>query len=216
MAANKSSVDFSIDFKGRIRRKTYWITYLTYLAIAVGFSLISTIILVVAAIPGRFALAICSVIVGMVWVVFSIWSVLMCLSLIIRRLHDMGYSGWLLLIWNLLYQPIYWLLYANNEGAAHITSFVASVIVILFMCQDSEKGTNKWGPSPKYGEPEATKEGAVDNLPSSHQDATAPEDELGHYEVPIPTTNKLTTDNQKLVNLSDNIVADNPKSDDEK
>lgn len=47
----------------------------------------------------------------------------------IRRLHDTGRSGWNIL-WCLL-------------------PFIGSVVLLIFLVQDSMSSTNKWGPDPK-------------------------------------------------------------------
>jgi uncharacterized membrane protein YhaH (DUF805 family) len=48
----------------------------------------------------------------------------------VRRLHDTGRSGWWLLI--------------------GLIPLVGAVVLIVFFCTDSERGPNRWGPSPKY------------------------------------------------------------------
>jgi uncharacterized membrane protein YhaH (DUF805 family) len=48
----------------------------------------------------------------------------------VRRLHDTDRSGWFLLI--------------------ALIPIVGTIIVIVFLCQDSVPGTNAYGPSPKY------------------------------------------------------------------
>jgi uncharacterized membrane protein YhaH (DUF805 family) len=47
----------------------------------------------------------------------------------VRRLHDIGKSGW-------------WLLIA-------FVPFVGPVILLVFNCMDSQPGANQWGPNPK-------------------------------------------------------------------
>lgn len=47
-----------------------------------------------------------------------------------RRLHDTGKSG-------------LWLLIA-------LVPFVGAIVLLIFMCLDSEEGTNQYGPNPKY------------------------------------------------------------------
>ena len=47
----------------------------------------------------------------------------------VRRLHDTGRSGWLYL---LLLIPL-----------------VGSIILLVFLCQDSQPGSNQYGPNPK-------------------------------------------------------------------
>ncbi|GAA0137769.1 DUF805 domain-containing protein [Paenibacillus sp. YSY-4.3] len=46
-----------------------------------------------------------------------------------RRLHDTGRSGWMLLL--------------------SLIPLVGTIILIVFMCQDSEPGDNKFGSNPK-------------------------------------------------------------------
>jgi uncharacterized membrane protein YhaH (DUF805 family) len=48
-----------------------------------------------------------------------------------RRLHDVGRSAWWLLI--------------------GLIPMVGAIVLLVFACEDSEFGTNRWGPSPKYG-----------------------------------------------------------------
>jgi uncharacterized membrane protein YhaH (DUF805 family) len=48
----------------------------------------------------------------------------------VRRLHDTDRSGWFLLI--------------------ALIPLVGTIIVIVFLCQDSSPGTNAYGPSPNY------------------------------------------------------------------
>jgi uncharacterized membrane protein YhaH (DUF805 family) len=95
------------DFNGRARRKEYWM-----------FTLISTVISVVFGI-------VCGLIkMPMLANVYSIAVLLPTIAVAIRRMHDVGKSGWYCLI------PIYNLVLA---------------------CTDSEHGTNEYGTSPKYG-----------------------------------------------------------------
>ncbi len=58
------------------------------------------------------------------------------LGVTVRRLHDIGKSGWWLLgIYILLMIPI--------------VNFVAVIFFIYLMCKDSEYGENEYGPNPK-------------------------------------------------------------------
>ena len=52
------------------------------------------------------------------------------LALGVRRLHDIGRSGWWLLI--------------------GIIPLIGIVVLLIFVCTDSERGENAFGPSPKY------------------------------------------------------------------
>ena len=60
--------------------------------------------------------------------IFVFAMLLPVLSISVRRLHDSGRSGWFILI-----------------------SFIplANLLLLYWYIQDSEAGTNKWGPNPK-------------------------------------------------------------------
>ncbi|TYS17765.1 DUF805 domain-containing protein [Rossellomorea vietnamensis] len=53
-------------------------------------------------------------------------------AVIVRRFHDIGRSGWMALIL--------------------IIPFIGQIMLLFFMTNDSEKGTNQWGPNPKHQE----------------------------------------------------------------
>jgi len=52
------------------------------------------------------------------------------LALTVRRLHDQGMSGWFCLL--------------------SLIPGIGGLILLIFMCMDSDPGSNQWGPSPKY------------------------------------------------------------------
>ena len=66
--------------------------------------------------------------------IYSLIWLLPGLAVSVRRLHDIGKSGWNLL-WILL--PI-----------------VGAIMLIYWYCQDSQLGENKWGANPKFVNPE--------------------------------------------------------------
>ena len=66
--------------------------------------------------------------------IYSLIWLLPGLAVSVRRLHDIGKSGWNLL-WILL--PI-----------------VGAIMLIYWYCQDSQLGENKWGANPKLVNPE--------------------------------------------------------------
>jgi uncharacterized membrane protein YhaH (DUF805 family) len=70
------------DFKGRARRKEYWMFVLIYSIIIIALSLIDTFF-------------------GTVWLspIFSLALIIPSISISARRLHDIGRSGW----WQLIY-----------------------------------------------------------------------------------------------------------------
>jgi len=101
-------------FSGRARRSEYW-----------WFVLASVIASVVASIVDT-ALG-----VSILSLLLTLGLLIPSLALGVRRLHDIGKSGWWILI--------------------GLIPLVGVIVLIVFACQDSEPGTNQWGPSPKYG-----------------------------------------------------------------
>ena len=93
------------DFKGRARRKEYWMFYLFNVIIALSFEFVCGLI-------------------GMSDLnnVYTLAVLLPSIAVSVRRVHDIGKSGWYLLI------PIYNLVLVLTEG---------------------EKCENKYGPDPK-------------------------------------------------------------------
>ena len=97
-----------VDFKGRARRKEYWM-----------FTLVSTLI---SWIISFFIIFFEAPEFGIIESLYSLGVFLPSIAVGVRRMHDVGKSGWYLLI------PIYNLILA---------------------CTDSEVGPNEWGDNPK-------------------------------------------------------------------
>lgn len=106
-------VDNYANFSGRARRSEYW--YFTLANILLG--IISGILGVV--VPGFM------LIVNIVGLALIIPSLAVC----VRRLHDIGKSGWFYL---LSFIPL-----------------IGQILIIIWFCQDSQPGENKWGANPK-------------------------------------------------------------------
>lgn len=127
------------DFSGRARRSEYWGTVLFNGLIQAGLSIILSIVATILfssiEINGEVTFSplffllpdIPIYIYGLVWLLPG-------LAVAVRRLHDIGKSGWNLL-WILL--PI-----------------VGAIMLIYWYCQDSQLGENKWGANPKFVNPE--------------------------------------------------------------
>ena len=103
-----------VDFSGRARRSEYWWFYLLYVIVAI----------VIAAIDAAIKNPILLVLVVLAFL-------LPTLAVTVRRLHDTGKSGWMILI--------------------GIIPLVGGIILLVFLCQDSQPGQNAYGPSPKDG-----------------------------------------------------------------
>lgn len=127
------------DFSGRARRSEYWGTVLFNGLIQAGLSIILSIVATILfssiEINGEVTFSplffllpdIPIYIYGLVWLLPG-------LAVAVRRLHDIGKSGWNVL-WGLL--PI-----------------IGWIMLIYWYCQDSQLGENKWGANPKFVNPE--------------------------------------------------------------
>jgi uncharacterized membrane protein YhaH (DUF805 family) len=102
-----------VGFTGRARRSEYW--YWT-LAVVIGV----VICIVLTAIAKIFLV---------LYILFLLAVFLPGLSVLVRRLHDTGKSGWWVFI--------------------GLVPFVGGIVLLVFACLDSTPGTNQYGPSPK-------------------------------------------------------------------
>lgn len=109
------------DFKGRARRTEYW----TFVLFNVIFSIVAMII------DNVLGTAIEGVGYGPVYGLYVLALLIPGLAVAVRRLHDVGKSGWMLLV-------------------AFIPLIGAIWLLILFFT-DSNPGDNKYGPNPKEG-----------------------------------------------------------------
>jgi uncharacterized membrane protein YhaH (DUF805 family) len=118
-------------FTGRARRSEYWWFSICYYAIVFIFNF-AQLGMLVQVMTGEMSFSDPSyTIMLMASVVIGLGLFLPALAVTVRRLHDIGKSGW-----NLLWAAI---------------PLVGVIIVLVWMCQDSDVVANKYGESPKYG-----------------------------------------------------------------
>ncbi len=67
--------------------------------------------------------------VALIYLFYSILAFMPTITVFIRRLHDTGRSGW----W-------FWL---------QVIPIIGPIIVLIFLCQNSEQNSNKYGANPK-------------------------------------------------------------------
>jgi uncharacterized membrane protein YhaH (DUF805 family) len=109
------------EFDGRARRKEYWMFFLVNLIISVLIGFATGFIGGMLGLPNT--------LVTMIALVYSLAVLLPGLAVGVRRLHDTGRSGW-------------WLLIA-------LIPILGALILLFFSVQDSEPGSNSYGPNPK-------------------------------------------------------------------
>ena len=113
-------------FRGRARRSEYWYFNIFYMLCTLPLYLFSLCML---EIEGEGAVAYVPLFMGcFIQVIFFLPS----LSVMVRRLHDTGKSGW----WTLL------ILIASS-------SVIGSIAAIIFLSLDSQPGRNEYGNNPK-------------------------------------------------------------------
>lgn len=106
-----------VDFSGRARRKEYWYFALCHMIIIYGIILIAGLL----ANSSSTVAGILSVVIG----IYYLGTFLPVLAVGVRRMHDVGKSGWFLII------PIYNIILAVTEG---------------------QSGPNEYGHDPKAAE----------------------------------------------------------------
>ena len=103
------------NFKGRARRKEYWL-----------FNLFNILIIGILYLVGS---AMDSVLLLVVLLIYYFFMLIPSLSVTVRRLHDIGYSGWMYLV--------------------NFIPLVGGIILLVLTCLDSETNDNKYGTNPK-------------------------------------------------------------------
>ena len=128
------------DFSGRSRRKEYWLAVVAHYIVTMILAMIYYIPFMSYVMDISNAMytssnslpdlpAIC--IIGIVLLsIYSLATLVPSLALVVRRLHDIGKSGW------------YYFLGLIPCG-------IGAIILLVFMCQDSQPGVNQYGPNPK-------------------------------------------------------------------
>ncbi|ANU22582.1 DUF805 domain-containing protein [Planococcus donghaensis] len=108
----------TLDFKSRSRRKEYWMFILWTTIISVVLSIIEIVAGLEIA-PD----------IGLLSTIFTLVILIPSISVTVRRLHDIGRTGWWLL---LSFIPI-----------------LGWIALFVFTLLDSESGSNKYGSNPK-------------------------------------------------------------------
>lgn len=103
------------DVSGRARRSEYWFFVL--------FNFFAGIVLGVLALVLKTPV--------LTWI-YQVAIFIPSLAVCVRRLHDIGKSGWFLLI--------------------SLIPIIGAIWLLVLYCQDSQPGTNQWGANPKEEE----------------------------------------------------------------
>ncbi len=107
------------DFNGRARRKEYWMFFLFNIILAVAAMLLDNILGIAS---GEFGY-------GPLYGIYVLALIIPGLAVGVRRLHDVGKSGWMILI--------------------SLIPLLGAIWLLVLMVMDSNPGDNRFGPNPK-------------------------------------------------------------------
>ena len=111
------------NFSGRARRKEYWMFALVQTIVMIGLMILDSVLGL------DFELKGISLGYGYLYLIGIIVHFIPSLAVLVRRLHDVGKSGWFYFIFLIPIIGIIWLL--------------------VLYCTEGQKEDNKWGPDPK-------------------------------------------------------------------
>lgn len=106
-------------FAGRAQRQEYWYFFLINLVITLALGIVDHLLNTPGSEDGT----------GLLGGVYSLAVLLPSVAVGIRRLHDIGRSGW----WMLL----------------SLIPVLGFLVLLYFFVQDGQPGTNEYGPNPK-------------------------------------------------------------------
>ena len=111
------------DFKGRARRKEYWMWTLYYTLILLFAMVLDNVLGLNFELLGQ------DLGYGWLYVTIGITHLIPGLGIVVRRLHDVGKSGWFYLI--------------------ILIPLIGFIWILVLFCTDGVKEDNKWGSNPK-------------------------------------------------------------------
>ncbi len=147
-------------FKGRARRKEYWMFVLFNFIFSIVASILDGILgtgkgLTMSSGGGGN---------GIISSLYSLALILPSIAVGVRRLHDTDRSGWWILL-PVASFPLFLLCFYNllvGLIVAFVGMLAGTIAVLVFYCLEGTPGENKYGPNPKAmpatGEPEVTPE----------------------------------------------------------
>ncbi|WEM43550.1 DUF805 domain-containing protein [Photobacterium sp. DA100] len=106
-------------FKGRARRQEYWYFFLFNIIISIALSMLDSAL----GNPGAGEGA------GIIGTIYSLAVLVPSIAVGVRRLHDIGRTGWWMLI--------------------GLIPLIGLLVLLYFFVQDSQAAANEYGPNPK-------------------------------------------------------------------
>ena len=106
------------NFSGRARRKEYWM-----------FTLFNIIFIIVATVLDNVLGLATEAGIGVFYTLYLLAIIVPSLAVAVRRLHDVGKSGWMILV--------------------GLIPIIGSIWLLVLYVTDSQQGDNQWGAYPK-------------------------------------------------------------------
>lgn len=155
--AVKSVLSQYFGFSGRARRSEYWFWYLATILVAIAIAILEAL------------LGISSEGSGPISLIFSLLIFFPTLAAAFRRLHDTGRSGWWIggfylgvIIFAMIIGAMAVGAVASGSGDTAVMAslgvfaiigglaiIIYAIALLIFLCQDSHPGPNKYGSNPK-------------------------------------------------------------------
>ena len=111
------------NFSGRARRKEYWMFTLFYMIVMIIAMILDNVLGLSFTIEGI------SLGYGWLYLIGILAHFIPALAVVVRRLHDVGKSGWFYLI--------------------SLIPLIGAIWLLVLFCTDGDRIDNKWGPDPK-------------------------------------------------------------------
>lgn len=123
-------------FSGRATRSEYWMFVLVNVIVQIVLRIVASVLMLVSGIALEIAgsdlslpaITIIGAVMNVISAVYGLAVLLPALAVMVRRLHDGGYSGWL--------------------GLLMLVPIIGWIALLVFMVLPSERGDNKHGPYP--------------------------------------------------------------------
>lgn len=107
------------DFNGRARRKEYWMFFLFSIIFAIAAMILDNLL----------GLNFDPIPYGTIYMLYTLGTLIPSIAVGVRRLHDIGKSGWMILV--------------------SLIPFIGFIWLIVLFVTDSQPGSNEYGPNPK-------------------------------------------------------------------
>ena len=130
------------DFSGRSRRTEFWTFWLAAMIVQTIMGYVDAVTSQPPIVAGM----------GVFTLVTTLILMVPAATVGVRRLHDIDWPGWWMLLFGL---PYFVWLASLNEGPQNVLAAVAlllgSVVLLVLLVQPSTVGENIYGPNPKGG-----------------------------------------------------------------